>query len=95
MIEPDFPLGNYIKLIQGKKPTDKQMIEFNGRIIYPSEISKVVLLFVLLEDDKWKKPRFEGGDKFENYLISIMGNRKYHDPPRGALSSKPYQGKLD
>jgi hypothetical protein len=95
MVEPDFNLGNHIKLIPGKKSTDKQMIEFNGRIIYPSEISKVVLLFLLLEDDKWKKPRFEGGDKFQNYLISIMTNRKYHDPPSGALKFKPYQGKLD
>lgn len=71
------------------------MIEFNGRIIHPSEISKVVLLFLLLEDDKWKKPRFEGGDKFQNYLIGMMNDRRFYDPPRGALASKPYQDKLD
>ena len=59
MIEPNFNLGNYIKLISGKKLSDKQMIEFNGRVIYPAEISKIVLLFLLIEDDKWKKPRFE------------------------------------
>jgi len=94
MIEPNFNLGNYIKLISGKKLSDKQMIEFNGRVIYPAEISKIVLLFLLIEDDKWKKPRYEGGDMFENYLISIMKSREYHDPPRGALSSHPYQDKL-
>ncbi len=94
MVEPDFSLGNNIRLVPGVKPTDKQMIEFNGRVIHTSEISKIVLLFLLIEDDKWKKPRYEGGDMFQNYLISVMTNRKYSDPNTKFNKTRQYQDTL-
>jgi len=95
MLEPNFNLGSRIKLVQGKKDSDKEMIEFDGEIILPSEISKIVLLFLLIEDKKWPPPRFKGGNMFKDYLIGIMNDRKFRDPPKGALSFSPYQDTLD
>lgn len=95
MLEPDFNLGNRIKLVPGRKDTDKEMIQFDGKIILPSEISKIVMLFLLIEDKKWPPPRYKGGNMFKDYLVGMMNSRKYQDPPKGALSFSPYQDKLD
>ncbi len=94
MITPSFSLGSYIKLVSGKKSTDKQIIQYNGRVIMPIELAKLVLLLLQIEDDKWKKPRFQGGDMFENYLKDIMSTRQYQAPPHGAQPRSNYQDHL-
>ena len=81
MVSIPFDLGR-ISLVKGKKETDTYMVKFCDCIIYPNEIAKIVLLFLLLQDEKYPKSRnLQGGDMMMNYLIGIMNDREYRDPP--------------
>lgn len=81
MVSIHFDLGR-ISLVKGKKETDTYMVKFCDCIINPNEIAKIVLLFLLLQDEKYPKSRnLQGGDMMMNYLIGIMNDRKYRDPP--------------